>query len=88
MKASKASGHNGFSTCLIQFSDALIDPLVSIIYMSLSEGIFQIYLKKLMYVLLTKRVKSQNVRTIDLFLYFRILVNFLNVLCIIALRNF
>ena len=37
MKASKASGPNGF---IIQFSGALIDPLVSIINMSLSEGIF------------------------------------------------
>ena len=47
MKASKASGPNGFSTILIiQFSGALIDPLVSIINMSLSEGIFPNLLKE------------------------------------------
>ena len=47
MKASKASGPNGFSTSLIiQFSGALIDPLVSIINMSLSEGIFPNLLKE------------------------------------------
>ena len=47
MKASKASGPNGFSTSLsIQFSGALIDPLVSIINMSLNEGIFPNLLKE------------------------------------------
>ena len=47
MKPSKASGPNGFSTNLIiQFSGALIDPLVSIINMSLSEGIFPNLLKE------------------------------------------
>ena len=47
MKASKASGANGFSTSLIiQFSCALIDPLVSIINMPLSEGIFPNLLKE------------------------------------------
>ena len=47
MKVSKASGPNGFSTSLIiQFSGALINPLVSIINMSLSEGIFPNLLKE------------------------------------------
>ena len=47
MNASKASGSNGFSTSLIiQFSCALIDPLVSIINMSLNEGIFPNLLKE------------------------------------------
>ena len=40
-------GPNGFSTSLIiQFSGALVEPLVSIINMSLSEGIFSNLLKE------------------------------------------
>ena len=47
MKASKASEPKAFSTSLIiQFSGALIDPLVSINNRSLSEGIFPNLLKE------------------------------------------
>ena len=67
MKASKASG---FSTSLIiQFSGALINPLVSIINMSLSEGIFPNLLEEARVCPTYKKgevTKSENYRPISL----------------------
>ena len=82
MKSSKASGPNSItSNLLMEFSQFLVYPLVSIINMSLKGGIFPSMNKEADVCPIHKKMKKASVEIIDLFHFSQILVKFLNELC-------
>ena len=82
MKSSKASGPNSITTnLLIEFSQFLVYQLVSIINMSLKEGIFPSMNKEADVCPIHKKNEKASVKIIDLFHFSQILIKCLNELC-------
>ena len=82
MKSSKASGPNNITiNLLIEFSQFLVYPLVTITNMSLKEGILPSMKKEADVCPVHKKMKKASVKIINLFHFSQILVKSLNDLC-------
>ena len=81
MKTDKASGTNSIPTKILKFKKEFLKPLGDIINLSFNQGILPNLLKIANVIPIHKKVTSLIVITTDLFLFYLILVKFLENIC-------